>query len=158
MIQNLQKKLKEKEEATKNVIDKLEIDNKNIKEHNTNLLKKVEALNAGFDADIKMKTKGLNDELINTTKELSEYKQENERLKHLELTSQNMVERLLKRLEQQIHSAENTQSQLNQNEKKYNKEIMRLEQINSKLQKHLTIFNNTQNDKAPPSPCSTNSD
>eukprot|EP01084_Bolivina_argentea_P274982 468838_1 len=74
--------------------------------------------------------------------EINEYKVENERLKHLELTSQNMVERLLKRLEQQIHSCENIQKQLHNKEKTHENEMIKLEKINAKLQEQISIFNN----------------
>eukprot|EP01083_Nonionella_stella_P098235 276173_1 len=139
----LQQKLSEKDQ----IISKLEADHKTMTERDMG------ALNTKHVSEIKIKTKQLNDDLMNATKE-------NERLKQLELTSQNMVERLLKRLEQQIHSSENAQQQLNFKEKEHDEEIMRLEQINSKLQKHLTVFSTKQNQNhvSPSSPCSESSE
>ena len=122
-------------------------ENDGLKDTNCKLIQKVDALTMGIESDLKLKTKGLNEELMSTTKELGECQQENERLKHLEMTSQSMVERLLKRLEQQIHSAEDVQHQLDLKEKEHETEILRLEAINEKLQKHLTVFNGSDPSK-----------
>eukprot|EP00485_Elphidium_margaritaceum_P001066 CAMPEP_0202695890 /NCGR_PEP_ID=MMETSP1385-20130828/9335_1 /ASSEMBLY_ACC=CAM_ASM_000861 /TAXON_ID=933848 /ORGANISM="Elphidium margaritaceum" /LENGTH=779 /DNA_ID=CAMNT_0049351969 /DNA_START=40 /DNA_END=2379 /DNA_ORIENTATION=- len=78
-----------------------------------------------------------------TERIIAELNDENQRLKQLELTSQSMVERLLKRLEQQIHSTEGVQQQLRHTEQEHDAEIMRLEQINTKLQKNLTLLTKT---------------
>jgi len=133
----------------------LEAENKKLLQINGGLSERVEAMERDYASEFPSKLNQL-------TEQLNEANHENARLKQLEATSQNMVERLLKRLEQQIHSAEATQQQLNLKQKQHDEEILKLEQINSKLQKNLVVLNNQhgnneQRKVSALSPCSSDS-
>merc|ERR1712228_733387 len=132
---DIETKLKKKMDAMSKQEDKYQQHIKSLNQQ----IKEYKLLQSKYQC-LEQTVAGNDEECKEAMNKLNECQKENERLKELELTSQNMVERLLKRLEQQIHSAESVQLRSDAKQKEHDLELMRLETINSKLQKHLTHF------------------
>ena len=90
-----------------------------------------------------LEIQSLNKQLIHCKQTIGSLEKENENLKQLEQRGQDMVQRLLQRLEKQINTNEKLQKELHAKEKQFETEMAKLEDINLKLQANLSALSAT---------------